>query len=58
MSVGIAYRWAKKHDMDLMSTIIVVFVNFILINSNMIEGDGQQHILEEKVCFLQLLALS
>ena len=38
VSVGIAYRWAKKHDMDLMSTIIVVFVNFILINSNMIEG--------------------
>lgn len=33
VSVGIAYRWAKKYDMDIMTTIIVVFVNFLLINS-------------------------
>lgn len=33
VSVSIAYRWARKHDMDPVMTIIVVVVNFLLINS-------------------------
>ena len=33
VSVGIAYRWARKYETDPFMTIIVVVVNFLLINS-------------------------
>lgn len=38
VTVGIGYRWAKKYDLDIMTTIIVVTVNFLLVNSARIEG--------------------
>ncbi len=38
VSVGIGYRWAKRYDMDIMSTLVVVVVNFLLINSQQIDG--------------------
>lgn len=38
VTVGIGYRWAKRFDLDIMQTVIVVVVNFLLINSMAIEG--------------------
>lgn len=38
VTFGIAYRWAKKYDLEVQSTIIVALVNFFLINSKYVDG--------------------
>ena len=38
VSVGIGYRWARKYDLDVLPTITVAVVNFLLLNSQSIES--------------------
>lgn len=38
VTVGVAYRWAKKYDLDILYTIIIATVNFMLLNSWYVDG--------------------